>query len=224
MYRYGGKITPTITDTNPYRYAGEYYDLETGFIYLRARYYDPTLGRFISEDPICDGINWYSYCAGDPVNFVDPWGEDAIVLHYEDAAAGFGHDSLLIQKDKEEEWVFFYWGAAEEGFWDKIDPDGAVPYAAYFNLGKHDPEDMKDMAAVRELLELHRGDLDWSEGLSDMIYIQGDFEMSAILAKKYITIINQYRRASTRIIKTHIQLSIICILTIACKSVWTYLR
>jgi len=35
---------------NPFRYAGEMYDQETGMYYLRARYYDPTMGRFISED------------------------------------------------------------------------------------------------------------------------------------------------------------------------------
>ena len=36
---------------NPMKYCGEYYDEETGFIYLRARYYDPSIGRFISKDP-----------------------------------------------------------------------------------------------------------------------------------------------------------------------------
>ncbi|MBP3505766.1 MAG: hypothetical protein J6K43_05115, partial [Lachnospiraceae bacterium] len=61
-------------DTNPFRYCGEYYDAETGFIYLRARYYAPEIGRFISEDPIRDGLNWYTYCENNPVMFVDPWG------------------------------------------------------------------------------------------------------------------------------------------------------
>ena len=61
-------------DSNPYRYAGEYYDKETGSIYLRARYYDPSYGRFTQEDPIKDGLNWYAYCTNDPVNFVDPSG------------------------------------------------------------------------------------------------------------------------------------------------------
>ena len=56
------------------RYCGEYYDAETGLIYLRARYYDPSIGRFISEDPIKDGINWYVYCSNNPIKFVDPSG------------------------------------------------------------------------------------------------------------------------------------------------------
>ena len=59
---------------NPFRYTGEYFDAETGFIYLRARYMDPQNGRFISEDPVCDGTNWYVYAAGNPVMLFDPSG------------------------------------------------------------------------------------------------------------------------------------------------------
>ena len=61
-------------DINPWRYCGEYYDTETGNIYLRARYYDPSIGSFITEDPARDGTNWYSYCAGNPVSYIDPSG------------------------------------------------------------------------------------------------------------------------------------------------------
>ena len=61
-------------DTNPFRYCAEYYDEETEFIYLRARYYSPEIQRFISEDPIKDGINWYAYCGNNPVNCSDPLG------------------------------------------------------------------------------------------------------------------------------------------------------
>ena len=55
-------------------YAGEYYDSETGLIYLRARYYQPGLRRFTQEDPARDELNWYSYCGNNPVNYVDPSG------------------------------------------------------------------------------------------------------------------------------------------------------
>ena len=67
-------------DTNPYRYAGEYYDRETGNYYLRARYYAPGYGRFTQIDPIRDGTNWYVYCDNDPVNRVDPTGLDSYVF------------------------------------------------------------------------------------------------------------------------------------------------
>ena len=71
---YGNEIEQNPTDTNPYRYCSENYDTETGLIYLRARYYDPELGRFLTEDPVKDGLNWYVYCGNNPVNFVDPSG------------------------------------------------------------------------------------------------------------------------------------------------------
>ena len=79
-------------DTNAFRYCGEYYDAETGTIYLRARYYSPTTGRFISrdtfvgrkEDPL--SLNKYTYCANNPVIFTDPQGLDYYYYYGEDQA------------------------------------------------------------------------------------------------------------------------------------------
>ena len=71
---FGTQIGHSSDDENPYRYSGEYYDVENGYTYLRARYYDPSIGRFISEDPALDGDNWYAYCGNDPVNYEDPTG------------------------------------------------------------------------------------------------------------------------------------------------------
>ena len=63
------------SDTNPFRYCGEYYDSEIEQIYLRARYYDPSLGRFTQSDPaMADGMNWYTYCGNNPMNAWDPTG------------------------------------------------------------------------------------------------------------------------------------------------------
>ncbi len=74
IYDAFGNQLETSQDINPFRYCGEYYDAETGLIYLRARYYDSANGRFINEDPIKDGLNWYVYCGGNPVNLIDPLG------------------------------------------------------------------------------------------------------------------------------------------------------
>ena len=68
---FGVEIDKADNDTNPFRYCREYYDIETDSVYLRARYYRPTIGRFITEDPIMDGLNWYTYCSYEPVNRID---------------------------------------------------------------------------------------------------------------------------------------------------------
>jgi len=52
---------------------------------LGARYYWPELGRFVSQDPIRDGINWYEYANNDPLLRIDPRGTQA-----ECCAAGCG--------------------------------------------------------------------------------------------------------------------------------------
>lgn len=61
-----------------FRMAGQEYDWETGLYYMRARYYDPKLGRFLSEDPlgVAGGLNLYAYANNDPVNWSDPSGLD----------------------------------------------------------------------------------------------------------------------------------------------------
>lgn len=43
-------------------------------MYLRARYYNPRTGRFTQEDPTGAGLNWYTYCANNPLFYIDPWG------------------------------------------------------------------------------------------------------------------------------------------------------
>ena len=109
---YGVEKNPDKSDKNPFRYCGEYFDIETGFIYLRARYYDPTLGRFISEDPARDEINWYIYSGNNPIMFIDPSGnirEAGYVngVWYEDPDAyefGNGSDTYKILTDLGNRW------------------------------------------------------------------------------------------------------------------------
>src|SRR5947208_2508657 len=61
---------------NPFQYTGRDYDPETGLRYYRTRYYDPIIGRFLSEDPIGfnGGNNFYPYVGNGPTNFSDPSG------------------------------------------------------------------------------------------------------------------------------------------------------
>ena len=64
----------------PFRYTGRERDQETDLYYYRARYYDSTTGRFLSEDPIGfdAGNNFYSYVLNNPVNLRDPSGKKSL--------------------------------------------------------------------------------------------------------------------------------------------------
>lgn len=72
---FGKTTTSGLASANPFQYTGREND-GTGLYYYRARYYNPSIGRFISEDPIGldGGINLYGYVGGNPVNWVDPEG------------------------------------------------------------------------------------------------------------------------------------------------------
>ena len=77
---FGETLSHTGTTTNPYQYAGQQFDAATGLYNLRARNYDPSDGRFLSQDvypynlanPI--ELNRYSYAANSPINYSDPTG------------------------------------------------------------------------------------------------------------------------------------------------------
>ena len=66
--------SPDKTEQN-LRFAGQYYDQETGLHYNTLRYYDPNCGRFTQQDPIglAGGINLYQY-APNTLSWIDPWG------------------------------------------------------------------------------------------------------------------------------------------------------
>ena len=80
---------------NSLRFQARPYDTETGLYYFRARYYDPELGRFISEDPIglAGGINQYAFAGNDPVNNTDPSGLHSAYRPYD---CGNGSSEQLV--------------------------------------------------------------------------------------------------------------------------------
>ena len=67
---------PGANNLGRFQYTGQAWVPELGMYYYKARMYSPTLGRFLQPDPIGygDGLNWYDYVGGDPVNFTDPLG------------------------------------------------------------------------------------------------------------------------------------------------------
>jgi len=86
---FGNERNPSDSDTNSFRYCGEYWDSETETLYLRARYYDSSVGRFTQMDSVhmvirdmpngqklVDplSLNLYTYCFNSPVRYYDPSG------------------------------------------------------------------------------------------------------------------------------------------------------
>ena len=131
LYEYAslvGEVKPDSKDNNLFRYCGEYYDKETEEIYLRARYYQPEMGRFLTRDTYTgeedepESLHLYAHCGNDGVNSVNPSGHDAVFLHYGYAVGSsdtggrkrgfsFGHSGLLVE-NKYGGWYYFYWGKA----------------------------------------------------------------------------------------------------------------
>ena len=78
--------TENITETNPIRYRGYYYDTETRLYYLKSRYYDPAVKRFLNADGYVqtgDGLhdkNMFAYCLNNSVNLSDPTGKFAWIV------------------------------------------------------------------------------------------------------------------------------------------------
>ena len=73
--------TGTMAVSNPIRFSTKYRDNETGLYYYGYRYYSPSLGRWISRDPIDEqgGLNLYGFVNNDPVNYIDPLGKETWV-------------------------------------------------------------------------------------------------------------------------------------------------
>ena len=131
---FGVELNKDANDTNLFRYCGEQYDNETDSIYLRARYYSPSLGRFTTEDSAKDGDNWYSYCAGNPVNGWDP--------------SGLDKEKHLNVPAFSQKYSQDCWGAALSGYFayklgDTTDRQDDIVESVYKNLTKNFDADDK---------------------------------------------------------------------------------
>ena len=111
---FGNEKSPDPNDTNPFRYAGKYWDSETGTYYTPARNYNPVIGRWTQPDPywnssnsiygsdavkmahgvlmpdmaaIMQSGNLYAYCMNNPIKYTDPTGELAFPGEIHDAVS-----------------------------------------------------------------------------------------------------------------------------------------
>ncbi len=81
---FGNVVNSAGDVVNPFRFTGREWDQESGLYYYRARYYDPSIGRFISEDPLRFGAstNFYGYLDNDPTSWLDPSGLCKVDVRY----------------------------------------------------------------------------------------------------------------------------------------------
>lgn len=95
---WGNPITTGLEGTavNPYRYASYRWDSETGMYYLNARYYEPSVGRFITRDTFQgveddpQSLHQYAYTKNNPVMYIDSDGHIAVPIAYAAAVAVLG--------------------------------------------------------------------------------------------------------------------------------------
>ena len=116
---HGNVLNQDEAISNPFKYVGHFgvMDEGNGLLYMRARYYDPEVGRFISKDPIgfAGGLNLYAYVQNNPVNRIDPLG-----LY-------FGQMPPPPPGYNPATWKFNQW---DSGNWVLHSPDGRV-YTAH---------------------------------------------------------------------------------------------
>ena len=92
---FGNLLTPP-SSFNTRLYTGEDWDGEVGLLYLRARYYKPEVGRFVSRDPVNKSDNLYIYVHNNPLRWTDPTGElDPLVTTIVTVTALTGGKALI---------------------------------------------------------------------------------------------------------------------------------
>ena len=147
-----------LSEINPLRYRGYYYDNETGFYYLQSRYYDPANRRFISADVYAStgqgfvGTNMFAYCNNKPIINSDPSGHAlrSNLTAICDGGSGYLDRTKDVKRvlrenyEQAKRWGWeldgpfeFYDAVKDGGKWDyKLHPDGSewIPRNGVFSV------------------------------------------------------------------------------------------
>jgi RHS repeat-associated protein len=124
---YGDRLVQsTAARGNQLWFAGKPFDAETGLSYAGARYYDPTLGRFMGIDPMqatetnLHSFNRYAYASNNPLRYVDPTGMWSLGVNGGFLGVSFGRDEYSSQ---------FFWElkAGLTGIGVTFDPSNNAP-------------------------------------------------------------------------------------------------
>ena len=152
MFGYGGNL-------------GHPTDPENGLIYMRARFYEPWTGRFLSEDPAGDGLNWYVYVSNTPTSYADRDGLYQFTLDGFSFRLDFDKgipDIHIKQEGTRMEWTLRPNGSKNP---HKGKPGTKIPARALKALIKSAKSDLAVRSMVRRMLELGDWGLD-AKGLN----------------------------------------------------------
>ena len=118
----------------------------------------------------------FAYCRNNPANYYDNNGEDAIWIHEDDSAVGFGHSGLMVQ-DGEGNWWYFYWGP--------LNPNANfalmclnTPEICVFKEVNTDNLNMRDTGDVKQALDQYPNETRVGEQADDITsttYYEGDY-------------------------------------------------
>jgi len=114
-----GNRTVDSGRTSAFGYRGEWADKATGLVYLRARWMDPSAGRFVSEDPYWgkteepNSLHRFLYANSGPMNAMDPTGKYSLM---EFAAVNAALDGLILSVTVPREWIYKIGGGSTDRF------------------------------------------------------------------------------------------------------------
>ena len=131
-----GSMANTLGALNPFRYRGYVYDAETGLYYLKTRYYNPVMGRFLCADTYAStgigliGTNAFAYCNNNPAMMKDGDGSRPLV--------GMS-PSTETKDERDASFKYMKTSKASTGATDKVDPKVPPPPSSGYKPPKKNP-------------------------------------------------------------------------------------
>jgi len=134
-------------------YTGKFFDESSGLYYFNARWYDCELGRFTSQDPARDGVNWWIYCGGNPITYIDPDGRDIVYqddegqevfreisekneIHTPSSDSKMMNDNAKEMNENKLNFIFFAKNVKTGGKWDFKDKNNPEHRSFYWFEGE----------------------------------------------------------------------------------------
>lgn len=157
FYEPFGQTTALGTENNPFQYTGREND-STGLYYYRARYYNPVLGRFLSEDPEGfegDGPNFYVYVANNPINLIDPEGTQLISYLLYKAAGLLSKGSWVTGESLFAKWTSLH--RLSQGLFTRLIPTNIQPIGPGTGLMARSRISAKPFKALKKIKIAARG-------------------------------------------------------------------